>query len=139
MKKFYFIFALLGVLSCSEDEHMTADYFKAQQRDSRFFGKWAVINSKTFEEIVTVTFYSEYTKIGELFLIHRDTEEKDKSVEYYYTKGDRLYVLNPGSGFKVSASVYEFRYEFSDSDNILVLQEYTNGELSNYKRFLKRK
>ncbi|MFJ1262160.1 hypothetical protein ACILDS_05615 [Capnocytophaga canis] len=139
MKKFCFIFALLGVFACSEDEHMTADYFKAQQRDSRFFGKWAVINSKTFEEVLTTTFYSEYTKIGELFLIHRDTEEKDKSVEYYYTKGDRLYVLDPGSGFKVSASVNEFRYEFSDSDNILILQRYVNGELSDYKRFLKRK
>ncbi|CEN51312.1 hypothetical protein CCAND93_1560001 [Capnocytophaga canis] len=60
-------------------------------------------------------------------------------MEYYYTKGDRLYVLNPGSGFKVSASVYEFLYEFSNSDSILVLQDYTNGELSNYKEFLKRK
>ncbi|RIY36128.1 hypothetical protein [Capnocytophaga canis] len=139
MKKFYFLFALLGVFACSEDEHMTADYFKAQQRDSRFFGKWAVINSKTFEEVVTVTFYSEYTETGEHFLIYRDTGEKNKRIEYYYTKGDRLYVLNPGSGFKVSASVNEYRYEFSDSDNILILQLYVNGELSNYKEFLKRK
>ncbi|CEN48354.1 hypothetical protein CCAND38_590006 [Capnocytophaga canis] len=118
---------------------MTADYFKAQQRDNRFFGKWAVINSETFEEVVTVTFYSEYTKIGEHLRIDRETGESNQRVEYYYTKGDRLYVLNPGSGFKVSASVYEFRYEFSDSDNILILQEYTNGEPSNHKRFLKRK
>ncbi|WP_172917136.1 hypothetical protein [Capnocytophaga canis] len=139
MKKFCFIFALLGVFACSEDEHMTADYFKSQKRDSRFFGKWAVINSKTFEEVVTVTFYSEYTKIGEHLRIDRETGESNQRVEYYYTKGDRLYVLNPGSGFKVSASVYEFRYEFSDSDNILILQEYTNGEPSNHKRFLKRK
>ncbi|WP_392448214.1 hypothetical protein ACF3OB_02485 [Capnocytophaga canis] len=139
MKKFCFIFALLGVFACSEDEHMTADYFKAQQRDSRFFGKWIYVNSETFEEVVSTTFYREYTEIGELLRIYQETGEKNKRVEYYYTKGDRLYVLNPGSGFKVSASVYEFRYEFSDSDNILVLQDYTNGELSNYKEFLKRK
>ncbi|ATA73537.1 hypothetical protein CGC49_09745 [Capnocytophaga sp. H4358] len=139
MKKFYFILALLGVLSCSEDEHMTADYFKAQQRDRRFFGKWIYVNSETFEEVVSTTFYREYTEIGELLRIYQETGEKNKRVEYYYTKGDRLYVLNPGSGFKVSASVKEFRYEFSNSDNILVLQRYTNGELSNYKEFLKRK
>ncbi|WP_197063252.1 hypothetical protein, partial [Capnocytophaga canis] len=136
---FCFIFALLGVFACSEDEHMTADYFKAQQRDSRFFGKWTYVNSDTFEEVVSTTFYREYTKIGELLRIYQETGEKNKRVEYYYTKGDRLYVLNPGSGFKVSASIYEFRYEFSDSDNILVLQGYTNGELSSYKESFKRK
>ncbi|MFJ1262164.1 hypothetical protein ACILDS_05635 [Capnocytophaga canis] len=138
MKKFCFIFALLGIFACSEDEHMTADYFKAQQRDSRFFGKWMYVNPDTFEEEIT-TYYHNYTKDGEFHLIYRETGEKNKRVEYYYTKGDRLYVLNPGSGFKVSASVYEFRYEFSNSDSILVLQDYTNGELSNYKEFLKRK
>ncbi|WP_392420852.1 hypothetical protein ACF3OE_05820 [Capnocytophaga canis] len=139
MKKFYFLFALLGVFACSEDKDMTADYFKAQQRDRRFFGKWIYVNSETFEEVVSTTFYREYTEIGELLRIYQETGEKNKRVEYYYTKGDRLYVLNPGSGFKVSASVYEFRYEFSDSDNILVLQDYTNGELSSYKEFFKRK
>lgn len=138
MKKFCFIFALLGVFACSEDKDMTADYFKAQQRDSRFFGKWNVIDINTLEEVMT-TVYREYAENGELSYIYRETGEKNKRVEYYYTKGDRLYVLNPGSGFKVSASVYEFRYEFSDSDNILILQEYTNGEPSNHKRFLKRK
>ncbi|WP_392448210.1 hypothetical protein ACF3OB_02475 [Capnocytophaga canis] len=138
MKKFCFIFALLGVFACSEDENMTADYFKAQQRDSRFFGKWNVVDINTLEEVMT-TVYREYAENGELSYIYRETGEKNKRVEYYYTKGDRLYVLNPGSGFKVSASVYEFRYEFSNSDSILVLQDYTNGELSNYKEFFKRK
>ncbi|ATA75670.1 hypothetical protein [Capnocytophaga sp. H2931] len=138
MKKFCFIFALLGVFSCSEDKDMTADYFKAQQRDSRFFGKWNDVDINTLEEVMT-TVYPEYSENGELIHIYRETGEKNKRIEYYYTKGDRLYVLNPGSGFKVSASVNEFRYEFSDSDNILILQLYVNGELSNYKEFLKRK
>ncbi|WP_042007431.1 hypothetical protein, partial [Capnocytophaga canis] len=104
----------------------------------RFFGKWNDVDINTLEEVMT-TVYPEYSENGELIHIYRETGEKNKRIEYYYTKGDRLYVLNPGSGFKVSASVYEFRYEFSDSDNILILQRYVNGELSNYKEFLKRK
>lgn len=138
MKKFCFIFALLGVFACSEDKDMTADYFKSQKRDSRFFGKWMAVNPNTLEEQIT-SFYSEYTEEGVFDLIDRETGEKHERVRYYYTKENTLYVLHPGAGFKVSASVSEFRYEFSDSDNILILQRYTNGELSNYKDFLKRK
>ncbi|WP_042006752.1 hypothetical protein, partial [Capnocytophaga canis] len=63
MKKFYFLFALLGVFACSEDENMTADYFKSQKRDSRFFGKWMYVNPDTFEEEIT-TYYHNYTKDG---------------------------------------------------------------------------
>ncbi|MFJ1322411.1 hypothetical protein ACILDT_05305 [Capnocytophaga canis] len=138
MKKFYFILALLGVFACSEDEHMTADYFKAQQRDSRFFGKWMYVNPDTFEEEIT-TYYHNYTKDGEFHLIYRETGEKNKRIEYYYTKGDRLYVLNPGSGFKVSASVSEYKYKFSDDSNILIIQtleEYRKGDKG---EFFKRK
>ncbi|WP_172920083.1 hypothetical protein, partial [Capnocytophaga canis] len=80
MKKFYFILALLGVLSCSEDEHMTADYFKAQQRDSRFFGKWNVVDINTLEEVMT-TVYREYAENGELSYIYRETGEKNKRIE----------------------------------------------------------
>ncbi|CEN50578.1 hypothetical protein [Capnocytophaga canis] len=137
MKKFYFIFALLGVFACSEDKDMTADYFKAQQRDSRFFGKWIFVDSNTLEELSDFT--HNYIEDGELQYFYLTGEPYYSRKEYYYTKGDRLYVLNPGSGFKVSASVKEFRYEFSDSDNILVLQGYTNGELSSYKESFKRK
>ncbi|WP_172914399.1 hypothetical protein [Capnocytophaga canis] len=137
MKKFYFILALLGVFACSEDENMTADYFKAQQRDNRFFGKWIFIDSNTLEELSDFT--RNYIEDGELQYFYLTGEPYYSQKKYYYTKGDRLYVLNPGSGFKVSASVKEFRYEFSNSDNILVLQGYTNGELSSYKESFKRK
>ncbi|WP_172914400.1 hypothetical protein [Capnocytophaga canis] len=138
MKKFYFIFALLGVFACSEDEHMTADYFKAQQRDSRFFGKWMAVNPNTLEEEIT-TFYSEYTEEGEFHLIYRDTGEKNNRVEYYYTKENAIYLLNPGAGFKVSASVSEYKYKFSDDSNILIIQtleEYRKGDKG---EFFKRK
>ncbi|ATA73536.1 hypothetical protein CGC49_09740 [Capnocytophaga sp. H4358] len=138
MKKFYFLFALLGVFACSEDEHMTADYFKAQQRDSRFFGKWMAVNPNTLEEEIT-TFYSEYTEEGEFHLIYRDTGEKNNRVEYYYTKENAIYLLNPGAGFKVSASVSEYKYKFSDDSNILIIQtleEYRKGDKG---EFFKRK
>ncbi|CEN42601.1 conserved exported hypothetical protein [Capnocytophaga canis] len=138
MKKFCFIFALLGIFACSEDEHMTADYFKAQQRDSRFFGKWMAVNPNSLEEEIT-TFYSEYTEEGEFHLIYRDTGEKNNRVEYYYTKENAIYLLNPGAGFKVSASVSEYKYKFSDDSNILIIQtleEYRKGDKG---EFFKRK
>ncbi|WP_042343327.1 hypothetical protein, partial [Capnocytophaga canis] len=107
MKKFCFIFALLGVFACSEDKDMTADYFKAQQRDSRFFGKWIFVDSDTLEELSDFT--RNYIEDGELQYFYLTGEPYYSQKKYYYTKGDRLYVLNPGSGFKVSASVKEFR------------------------------
>ncbi|WP_392420860.1 hypothetical protein ACF3OE_05840 [Capnocytophaga canis] len=76
MKKFYFILALLGVFACSEDEHMTADYFKSQKRDSRFFGKWNDVDINTLEEVMT-TVYPEYSENGELSYIYRETGEKN--------------------------------------------------------------
>ncbi|WP_392448212.1 hypothetical protein ACF3OB_02480 [Capnocytophaga canis] len=138
MKKFCFIFALLGVFACSEDEHMTADYFKSQQRDSRFFGKWKAVNPNTLEEKIT-SFYSEYTEEGVFDLIDRETGEKDERKRYYYTKENTLYVLHPGAGFKVSASVSEYKYTFSDDNNILIIQtleEYRKGDKGG---FFKRK
>ncbi len=93
--------------------------FKAQNRDSRFFGTWKYVNKETKKEVdYSYLFEADGQKIH-----INPNGARSGYREYYYTDKGILYLLDPGAGIKRNRSITKYDYSFSNNDQVLHLKE----------------
>lgn len=123
-RKLFFI--ALGILAFFSTAFMLSscklhlaerDFVLSQKRDSRLIGTWKkMLLYPDNNDIHT----REYTSEGELKCYDNGKLYSIKS--YYYTKGNILYVLELGDGFKRSNWTREFEYRFSEDEKMLLIK-----------------
>lgn len=119
------LMALFG--GCGYRKDQTPEYFMNQQRDPLLIGKWRPFNTDTQE------FYSdhtiEYRANGEMVIHHHNGKEE---VTYFYTKGNVIYHLSMGDGFKIRTGVWSERYRFEEHNTFLYTGSTVSDEFERY-------
>ena len=137
VRKIFFISSLLFVFSmyssCTPHE-LKKEYFISQPRDSRLFGVWVRLHRETNEE---TEYIDEYFPTGEI-IRHKYPKNTLNYLEYYYTLGDNLHVLNTGDGFKINSSVLDLKYEISEDGKYMYIN-YPNDKAKKEQKVWKRK
>ncbi len=92
----------------------------AQKRDSRLIGSWvSVAMHEDPSDNPLIVF--EYTREGEVKRYQNG--ERFFLKYYFYTKGNILYELELGDGFKRSNWTREYEYRFSEDGDTLYIKE----------------
>ena len=94
----------------------TPEYFQSQSRDMNLVGFWDVVTGNKDRAAVI-----EFTTNGKMIFAFPEGVGKTRN-EYYYTKGNVLYRLLVGDGFKVSNSVITYEYKLEENNTQLYLR-----------------
>lgn len=110
--------ALLSLVACKGDNRKrTPEYFLAQEQDERLAGVWEQL---PWKEGAEVTHRLRFDACGELEYIDVLAPERVHGAMYYYTEGDRLFMLIKKSGEEEYA-VQEWIYKLEEG--LLYLQD----------------
>ena len=119
------------MLSACKPDLSERDFVLSQKRDNRLIGSWKKIRVSLEDNS---SLMREYTLDG---VIKRyDNGELSHEKQYFYTKGNILYVLALGHGLKASNWTWEFVYRFSEDGNILYIRPKDGSIESKWQRIV---
>ncbi len=116
------------VLSACKPDLSERDFVLSQKRDSRLIGSWKHIRIPEDN----YSLIREYTPSGEIK--QYDNGEPSLQEQYFYTKGNTVYVHELGDGFKVSNRTWKYVYRFSEDGNILYIRRTDDSLESKWQR-----
>ena len=117
------------MLSACKPDLSERDFVLSQQRDNRLIGSWKKIRVSLEDNS---SLMREYTLDG---VIKRyDNGELSHEKQYFYTKGNTVYVHELGDGFKVSNRTWKYVYRFSEDGNILYIRRTDDSLESKWQR-----
>lgn len=122
----------IGLNSC-DDDSQEIERFKNEYRDPNLFGKW-----KLYEE--TNDYYVEiFTKTGEWEseTMHSNGGKYKQFNYYYYTDGNKLYYLFPGSNVKGGRDSGFCLYKIEKDTLVLTYKDIHSSE--NVSRYIRLK
>ena len=102
------------MLSACKPDLSERDFVLSQQRDNRLIGSWKKIRISSENNYSLIREYTPSGKIKQY-----DNGKLSLQKQYFYTKGNTLYVFELCDGFKVSNWTGEYVYRFSEDGNIL--------------------
>lgn len=114
--------------SCRDHDSSEVERFKNEYRDPNIIGKWQMVNNEDSEYYVDI-----FKKEGEW-----ETETKDLNgrkhkqfSHYYYTNGNKLYYLSPGSTLKGGRDSGSCVYSIKN-DTLVLTYGTTPDQVSKY-------
>lgn len=121
-------FLLQSCFTYSEEE--TPEFFKKQSRNPDLFGVWVLESSyDNYQQNIEMMPNGEYYEHTWI-----DSRKNHVVESYYYTEGNKMYVLEMGDGFKRSDWVYKYDYRLTDDNTRLEITSSGDDVWSIYKR-----
>ena len=119
------------MLSACKPDLSERDFVLSQQRDNRLIGSWKKIRISSENNYSIIREYTSDGKIKQY-----DNGKLSLQKQYFYTKGNILYVLALGHGLKASNWTWEFVYRFSEDGNILYIRPKDGSIESKWQRIV---
>ena len=119
------------MLSACKPDLSERDFVLSQQRDNRLIGSWKKIRISSENNYSIIREYTSDGKIKQY-----DNGKLSLQKQYFYTKGNILYVFELGDGFKVSNWTWEYVYRFSEDGNILYTRPKDGSIESKWQRIV---
>ena len=123
--------ATVFMLSACKPDLSERDFVLSQKRDNRLIGPWKNIRVSPEDNYSLIREYTSDGKIKQY-----DNGEPSLQKQYFYTKGNILYVFELGDGFKVSNWTWEYVYRFSEDGNILYTRPKDGSIESKWQRIV---
>ena len=122
------LFSVFSLISCFSEDVSKVQYFKSQNRDKRFFGKWQLVTKDMREGENCYILKPDGTRL------HLAKGGKTIGYEqYYYSEKNILYILDTGGG-KRSSHIKRYIYKFSEDGQTLYEKDADNLYEFTWKR-----